>query len=132
MNVNVATIALADTASDWQGNNVVANVFKAPLAANGGAVTILEAYVVNQAATTSGTAFGLQLLNYGTAGTASKANVSAALGGTADVFAAGVPKAFTLSAPILDAGEWLVVKKTETNSSDPSRCYITLVYAVGR
>jgi len=126
-------VALSST--DLAGDNVQMHVMRAPNAEDGGGLTILRAYVVNEAATTAGTAFDLALHNYGTAGTAIKAvggTVAAPLGGTADPFAAGVPKAFVLSNAYLAAGEWLVLDKQETNSSDPTRGVIVIDYLLGK
>ena len=125
------TIPLPDTASDWQGDTKVANVYRAPSAALGGAIKIVRAYATNQAATGAGTGFALTLLNYGTAGTAVAGTISDALGGTADAWAAGTPKEFTITDGDLDADEWLAVLKDEENSSDPSRCYLVIQYLHG-
>lgn len=131
LDLKTLVIALPDTASDWQGDDKVANIFKAPSAALGGAIKIVRAYAVNQAATGAGTGFSLTLLNYGTAGTAVAGTVSSELGGTGDPWAAGTPKAFTISDGDLDADEWLVLRKDETNSSDPSRCMVVIQYLHG-
>lgn len=122
-------------AADWAGNDITQRILRAPDAGDGGGITLLRAYAVNEAATTAGTAFALQLENHGTAGTAIKASggtVAAAIGGTADVFAAGVPKAFTLSNAYLAAGEWLVLRKTEEQSSDPTRGALLVQYVMGK
>lgn len=137
--VKIVSLALsADAAAGtggWEGNDVVGHVLRAPLAGQGGAITILRAYAVNAAATNGSTGFALQLENWGTAGTAilagSAGTVAAALGGTADPWAVDTPKAFTLSNPTLDAGEWLVLRKTETNSSDPTRGVLVIEYVAG-
>lgn len=132
MNIKSIIVPLADTASDWQGGPVVANVFKAPSSTYGGGITILRAYATNQAATGAGTGFALALLNYGTAGTAVAGTIAAAIGGTGDPWAAGTPKSFTISDGEIDADEWIVLSKTETNSSDPSRCYVVIQYVDGQ
>ncbi len=135
LNIQTVSIVLPDTANDWQGDDKVANILKAPSAAHGGAITILGAWATNQAATTGGTAFALTLLNYGTAGTAIKSSggtVGATVGGTTDHWAVGVPKEFTLVNAVLEAGEWLVLRKTQDNSSDPSRCVVTIQYVMGK
>ena len=131
--VHCVTIALPDTATGWQANDVVGHAFKAPAATDGGGITILRAWSINAAATSAATSHALQLENWGTAGTAIKANgtIAAALGGTADPYAANVPKAFVFAQPRMAAGEWLVIRKTETNSSDPTRGVIVLEYQVG-
>lgn len=132
----VVTYQLPDTATGWQGNDVVGHVLRAPDNADGGGLTIEYAYAINAAATTSGTAHSLQLENWSTGGTAIKAGASgtiaAAIGGTADVFAASTPKAFTVDYPFVDAGEWVVLRKTETNSSDPTRGSVVIGYRMGK
>ncbi|MBN1967532.1 MAG: hypothetical protein JW910_22950 [Anaerolineae bacterium] len=129
--VKVLVYNLANTASDWQGDTVLGHILKAPAAGAGGAITILSAYAVNQAATDSGTSFALSLLNYGTAGTAVEGTVASGIGGTADAWEAGVPKEFTISDGKLEAGEWLVLYKDEENSSDPTRCSVIIEYVMG-
>lgn len=130
--VNIAVYNLADTANDWQGDAKIGHVLKAPSATQGGGLTILKAYAVNQAATGAGTSFALQLLNYGTGGTSQDSVISSALGGTASPWAAGTPKEFTISDGYIAPGEWVVLKKTETNSSDPSRCSVIIEYVMGK
>lgn len=132
---DVKQVIVALSTTDLAGDDVQMHVLRAPNAGDGGGLTILRAYAVNEAATTSGTAFSLALHNYGTAGTAIKASggtVAAAIGGTADVFVAGVPKAFTLSNAFLAAGEWLVLDKQEDNSSDPTRGVLVIDYLLGK
>lgn len=131
LNIHTVSFPLANTASDWQGDDVVGHLFPAPTIALGGGIKIVAAYAVNGAATTSGTSFSLKLEKWGTAGTADGGDISSALGGTADPWAASTPKTFTLSDDTLSAGEWLVVRKNETNSSDPTRCSIILQYVMG-
>lgn len=135
LNVNVVSYPLPDTATGWQGNNVIGHVIKAPAAGVGGAITILSAHLVLQNTTDAGTASAWQLENHGTGGTAIKSGaagtVAAAIGGTADVITAATPKAFTLLYPKLSAGEWLVLRKTETNSSDPTRGVLVVEYLHG-
>ncbi len=94
----IFSVALAG--ADWVGDDVTGHVFEAPTDVHGGGVTIVEASLVNAAATSAGTAFSIQLENWGTAGTAIKASggtVAAALGGTASPFSAGTPAEFTIS-----------------------------------
>jgi hypothetical protein len=134
MALDTFVVSYALSTSDWVGDAVYGHVMRAPTNAHGGGVTILEAWVTNAAATNSGTAFSLELQNWGTAGTAAKSTggtVAAAVGGTASAFTANLAKAFTLSYPYLDAGEYLVLKKGETNSSDPTRAVLSLVCANG-
>lgn len=131
--VKIITVPLP--AADW-GGDVACPILRAPDAEDGGGLTILSAYAVNGAATTSSTAFALALHNYGTAGTAIKAGaagtVAAPIGGTADTFAAGAPKAFTISNAFLAAGEWLALVKTEEGDSDPTRGVVVLSYVMGK
>lgn len=136
MNTHIATFPLDGGAEGWQGNDVVGHLLRAPADGLGGGITILEAYAVNAAATGAGTGFSLQLENWGTAGTAIKSGaagtVAAAIGGTADPWAADTPKDFSLSNAFVDAGEYLVLRKAETNSSDPTRGVVVIHYALGR
>jgi len=132
---DVKQVVVPLDAASWAGNNVHQRILRAPNAEDGGGLTILRAYAVNEAATTAGTAFELALHNYGTAGTAIKAvggTVAAPLGGIADPFKAGVPKAFVLSNAYLAAGEWLVLDKQETGSSAPTRGVVVIDYLLGK
>jgi len=128
------TVMIPLDAASWAGNAVTQRVYRAPEDGQGGGVTLKNVYVVNEAATTSGTAFALALLNYGTGGAAVKSSggTIGSVGGTADVFAAGTPKEMTISNTFVDAGEWLVLSKTETNSSDPTRGMLMMEFEVGR
>jgi len=117
--------------STWDGDGVTALVLKAPTSALGGAIRIVDAYFVNGAATGAGTAFSIKLTNRGTTGVASATDVSASLGGTGSVFVANTPKQFTITDPVLEAGEWLGLIKNETNSSDPTRGLLVVQYAMG-
>lgn len=134
--MDVKQVVVPLDAASWAGDNVQQRILRAPNAEDGGGLTIVSAYAVNEAATgAGGTAFSLSLHNYGTAGTAIKAvggTVAAPLGGTADPFEAGVPKAFVLSNAYLAAGEWLVLDKQETNSSDPTRGVVVIDYLLGK
>lgn len=137
LDIKVVTYALYDAASGWQGDDVTGHIFRAPTDAHGGGITILEAWAENGAATGAGTGFSLQLENWGTAGTAIKASggtVAAAIAGTADPWAADTPKDFTLTSAnvFLDAGEYLVLRKNEDNSSDPTRGVVSIAYVMGK
>lgn len=130
--LDVHILSYALSGSDWVGDAVNGRIMQAPTAAQGGGITILWAEVVNEAATTAATAFGLALVKYATNGTAESGTVDS-LGGTADVFVAGVPKAFADAAGYyLAPGEWLVLNKTETNSSDPTRGVLSIGYIMGK
>lgn len=135
LDVKIISFALTDATSGWVGDDVTGHILKAPSAGNGGGITLLDVSVVNAAATGAGTGFSLQLENWDTAGTAIKSSggtVAAALGGTSSPWAANTPKSFTISNAFLDAGEWLVLRKAETNSSDPTRAVVTIQYLMGR
>lgn len=124
LDIKIISFPLQDTANGWQGDDVTGHVFRAPTDALGGGLTIVGIDVVNGAATTAGTSWAIQVENWGTAGTEIKSTggtIAAAIGGTADPFAADTPKAGTISNAFLDAGEWVVLRKTEDNSSDPVR-----------
>lgn len=129
--LNVCEVVYNMDGSTWDGDGVQALVMKAPTSAHGGAIRIVDAYFVNGAATGAGTAFSIRLQNRGTAGTATATNISAALGGTGDVFVAGTPKQFSITDPVLEAGEWLGIIKNETSSSDPTRAVLVVHYLMG-
>lgn len=131
--VNIITVPLSG--ADWAGDDVTGHAFRAPTNAQGGGVTILRADVVNAAATGAGTGWGVQFENWGTGGTAIKdsgGTVAAEVGGTASPFEAGVPKAATIENGFVDAGEWIVIRKAETNSSDPVRGVVTFHILTGK
>ncbi len=107
------------------------HILRAPDGGAGGAITITDAWYVNGTAHNAGTAFSLRLLNYGTAGTSNQGTVSDEIGGTAAPFATNTPKRFTIVDGKLEAGEWLVIRKDEVNSSDPVRGVLTIQYVMG-
>jgi hypothetical protein len=124
--------ALHDAANGWQGNDKNGHIMVAPAAGDGGGIKILRAWLVNAAATGVGTTFYLSLQNWGTAGTAVEGTIGT-MGGTATAIAADTPTAFTLTAAqqIIDAGEWIVLNKKETSSSDPTRAVLSIEYVMG-
>ena len=119
-------------ATDWAGDNVIGHVMRAPAAADGGGIYIVRVTIADQLAHGAGTAYQGLLLNYGTAGTAVEGTIGT-VGGTGDPIAAATPKAFTLTAAqqTIDAGEWIVFKKDETNSQDPTRGVLVIEYLMG-
>lgn len=118
---------------DLGADNKQLYIMKAPSDALGGGLSILEANVVNGAATGAGTSFGLKLHKYSAAGTpALNGTIAVEIGGTASPWADGVPKAFTISAPFVDAGEWVVVQYEEYTNGNPTNCQLNLTYALGR
>lgn len=135
--VHIVSFPLQDTANGWQGDDVTGHIFKAPSDAQGGGITILDAWASNAVATGAGTSFSLQLENWSTAGTAIKSGaagtIAAAIGGTAaTIWAANVPQSFTLGYPFVDAGEYVVLRKNESNSSDPTRAVVNIAYVMGK
>lgn len=130
LDVKVVSIPLGT--SDWVGDDAVGHIMQAPSDAQGGGLTILSASIVNAAATGAGTGFAFQIENWGTAGTAVAGTIAAAVGGTADPFVANTPRSFAISSAFVDAGEWIVARKTETNSSDPIRGVLVLQYVIGK
>lgn len=87
-------------------------LLEAPTVANGGGLTVLAAKGINNA-TTSGTAtFTGRLVKMSSAGTPLlNGTVAALIGGTADHWTVGVPKAWTPAgtAVYLNPGEWLAL-----------------------
>lgn len=133
--LDVKNVVVPLDAASWAGDDITQRVLRAPDDSLGGGLTILSAYIVNEAATTSGTAHSWTLQNFGTAGTAIKSSggtIAATIGGTADVFAAGTPKSFTIASAYVDGGEWVVLRKDEDNSSDPVRGVLVIQYVMGR
>ncbi len=110
-------------------------VLRAPSDSAGGGITIVEAYAVNHAATSAGTSFSLGLQRFSAAGTpVVNGTIAPAVGGTASPWADGVPKKFTLDGDYtsLDAGEYLVIDYAEQTSGNPTNCYVTVHYLLGR
>jgi hypothetical protein len=99
-----------------------------------GAQTLVAASFVNQAATSGGTTFTLTLHKYSNAGTpAVNGTISAALGGTTDYWADGVPKDFTLTAAqcVLQPGEWIACVYAEQSTGNPTRAMLNLEFVEG-
>lgn len=131
MDVNTLVFYPGDPGAD----NKQLFALKAPTDANGGGLRILAAYAINGAATSGGTTFTYALHKFSSAGTpAVNGTIAAAIGGTADYWAAGVPKTFTLdsSYTFLDAGEWLVVDYQEESAGNPTLSSVVVHYAVGK
>jgi hypothetical protein len=130
--LHTKTFNLPNTANDFQGDDVQMWLFRAPVAADGGGIRISAAFYITGAAMGAGTAHTLSLFNYGTAGTAVEGTIGT-VGGTAAPVSADTPTAFTLTAAqqLIDAGEWIVLDKQETNSSDPTRGMVVIEYFHG-
>lgn len=110
-------------------------VVKAPDAANGGGLRVLEASVVNHAATSSTVSYTVALHRYSNAGTpAVNGTVAAAMGGTASHWADNVPQDMTIDSAysFVGAGEYLVASLTAQNGGAPTRAYLMLTYVPGK
>jgi hypothetical protein len=108
-------------------------VWQAPTAVEGGGVTITSGYITNNAATGSGTAFAVRLLKFSSAGTpVLNGTIAAAVGGTTDVFAAGVPKSFTIASGFVSAGEWVALDYDTVTGGTPTAGVVGLHYVMGR
>lgn len=107
-------------------NNDIMHIVKASTVHGG--MTIIAANYVPAATTNPGTSHVLYLMNYGTSGTVAGGTVGS-VGGTAAPYTATVPAAFTLTAAqvFVDAGEWLVVKKTEEGADSDVAANAALV-----
>jgi sugar (pentulose or hexulose) kinase len=93
---------------------------------NGG-LTIVAAHLVTGVAGT----FDVILQNYGSAGTVAGGTMASMASGTATVWAADTPQSLTVSTTaanlFLDAGEWMVMKKTEAAGGNDYTADATLV-----
>lgn len=124
---NVHSITL-NLETDPAGSDVY-QLFKAPRA-----LTVKSAYMVSENAI-SGTGITMDLLNYGTAGTAVQTGgtITNALG---SLMSADVPTAFTLVSAAVDIaqGEWLVWRLTEGSagwqSGDRVQLQVDFAYGV--
>lgn len=114
-----------------QGDNVIKPVLRAPASEAGGGITLVSAHYFAGTATTAGTAHSLTLLLYNSTG-ALAGTVSDTLGGTANPFSTNSFNAFTLTNTDLEAGQYLVVRKNETNTSTPVRSALIVEYVMGR
>lgn len=131
IDVYQVTVALGDPA----GDNKQLFALQAPSDAHGGGLTIVEAGIVNGAATGAGTSFGVALHKYSNAGTpVVNGTIAAAIGGTATPWAAGVPQTFTLDSShvFVDAGEWVVLQYNEQSSGNPTNATAQIKYVMGR
>jgi len=121
---------------DPGGDNKQLFVLQAPTDAHGGGLRILEASASNGATMNAGTSFSLALHKYSSAGTpAVNGTIAAAIGGTAATYwTIKIPQDFTIDDDyaFLDAGEWLVVDYQEDGSGNPTACFLTLSYLVGK
>lgn len=83
-------------------------VFRSPTAANGGGITILNAYVTEHlTAHAAGSAPTYRLLTYSGGGTPA---VAGTIAGTLAVTSVGTPHAFTVSTAFVNANQWVVLE----------------------
>ncbi len=133
LNTNMVTVALP-TAAD------IVTVMVAPTGANGGGITILDAYAVNHAATSGTASFTLQLIKGGTAaafsanGTISGVLAGTAASGTAGHWADQTRKQFSGlgTAAFVAAGEQVAIDYTTLNGGSHTRGYVNIHYVTGR
>jgi hypothetical protein len=101
--------------------------FVAKASSSFGGFTIVAAHLSTGAVGT----FDVILMNYGAAGTVAGGTVANMSSGTATVWAADTPQTLTNSTTaanlFLDAGEWLVLKKTESAAGNDLSADATLV-----
>lgn len=107
MDKKVVSALLADPGAD----DKQIYLFKAPEA-----MLVESAYLQVSTAMNSGSAFTAALHVYDTAGTGLVGTAAVAIGGTANPVGADAPKAWTISAPNLEAGQWLVLDYQEEGS----------------
>ncbi len=92
-----------------------------------GGLTIIAANLVTGIAGT----FDVILQNYGSAGTVAGGTMASMASGTATVWAVDTPQALTVSTTLanlfLDAGEWMVMKKTEAAGGNDFTADATLL-----
>ena len=129
MNLMTVNVPIADPGAD----DKQLFIFRAPESYGG--CTLVQAEAVNKAATSGGTTFTYCLHKYTNAGTpAVSGTITDVLGGTADYWADGVPKEFTITAAqsFINAGEWIVLDYQEISSGNPTLSNVNLVLAVGK
>lgn len=106
--------------------NGVRPILKVPTGFGG--ISILGAQCTQGGTTNS----GVQLLRYGSAGTAVTGTITAtAIGGTATPFAANTPKAWTIDTPYIPEGDYVVVKETNVEAMN-AVAIVSLSYMMGR
>lgn len=118
---------------DLGGDDKLVPLFKAPSAAGGGGITLLQAQAHNSAATNDATTFTLALVNLGSAGTAVAGTIGAKIGGSGDAWAARTPKAWTLDATekLVDAAEWVGVHYNEVGGGNNGVVHVSISYLMG-
>jgi len=129
--VHIATLDIpADLAHTGP---ILVPVFRAPAAANGGGVTILEARAYNGTALAgAGTTFTLTLVNGGTTGLTAEGTIGAAIG-SATQWSTRTFQSWTIDATkrYVGAGEWVSVQYDELNGGNNAHCHIEVAYIMG-
>lgn len=121
------------TVNIGNGNSINSFLFRANQAVTINGAWIVEPYTP----TTAGTAWACQLLRYSSASTpVLLGTIGPSLGGTANLFAAGVPKIFTINNAhaVIERGEWVVARFTVNNgNATPSKgCSLSFDYTLGK
>lgn len=115
--MNTFTVVVSLDATDWAGTPKKP-IYRCPTAAYGGAVTLVAAEASVQNTTSGGNTFSLDLQNGGTDASGTTSIVSATIGGSSSEWAANTPKSWTISDGELEAGEYLMLVKTEEGTGD--------------
>jgi len=104
--------------------------FRSPTAANGGGVTILNAYVTEYStAHAAGSAPVFRLLTYSGGGTPA---IAGTIAGTVACTSVGTPHAFTVATPFVNANQWVVVEYGGTAASAVAiNEFVTFQYVMG-
>jgi len=130
-NIYVPFIASAQNTTGEGGTTAYYKyAFRSPTAANGGGVTILNAYAMEyNTAHAAGSAMVFRLLTYSGGGTPAVAGTIATYG---TLTAAGTPLALTVATPFVNANQWVVVEAAAAGTS-PSAINIgvTVQYVMG-
>lgn len=103
-------------------NNGLRTLVKVPTGYGG--VSVVSANVVQHGAGT----VALNLVNLGSAGTAVSGTI-ATLGSS--VYVSGVPKAFTVTTPFVDEGEWIGVEETNVGTGN-AITRVSIAYLTGK
>jgi hypothetical protein len=128
-NVKIVPLVIA---TDPGGDDEMFYVAKAPRRG-----TVVAAYVTSELAGGAGTAIGIQLENWGPAGTAVEGTIAAQVGGTAtaNLFSARTPRAMTIDSDHddLDQGDWIVAHYIEEGAGWQSgdRLHLEVHYVDG-